>query len=119
ERRRDEHRTVETDAGLFLHHPHERPDAAAAVALAGDEDRRVPAVVLREPAGHELTLLLEVALRPEVLVLGLLPVAASSASALVVFLLLLLDDAAEAGADRIDEDEIGEPEPGGLVLDEL
>ena len=38
---------------------------------------------------------------------------------LAVAFLLGLDDAAEAGSDRIDEHEVGEREPRGLVLDEL
>src|SRR5439155_12479253 len=84
--------------------------------------RRAPAVVLGEPARHELAERLEIALLAEVLVRIRLLVGAGLALALRLLLLLLalrLDDAAEAGADRVDEDEVGEREPRGLVLDEL
>src|SRR5262249_61075350 len=65
---------------------------------------------------HELTGRLEVALVPEVL-LRICPVL-RLAALLRVRLLLGLDDSAEAGADRVDEDEVAEGEPRRLVLDE-
>ena len=116
ERGRDEDRAVQPDAGALLEHPREAADAVAAVALARDEHRRAPAAVLGEPATHELAKRLEVALVPEVLlrVGGVLRLRAL----LGLVLLLRLDDAAEAGAHRVDEHEVGEREPGRLVLDE-
>ena len=117
ERRRDEDGAVQADARGLLQRPHEAADPVAAVALAGDEDRRAPAPVLREPAAHELAERLEVALVAEVL-LGIGGVVGLCA-VLAVALLVGLDDAAEAGPDRIDEDEIREREPRGLVLDQL
>ena len=116
QRGRDQDRAVQPDAGALLEHPHQPPDAIAAVALARDEDRRSPAAVARQPAAHELAQRLEVALLAEVLV-------RVGGVALLVVLLrgglrLALDDPAEARSDRIDEHEIGEGEPGRLVLHE-
>ncbi len=72
---------------------------------------------------HELAERLEVALLAEVLVrIRLLAFALLRRALLLPLLLALLvglDDAAEAGADGVDEDEVGEREPRGLVLDEL
>ena len=113
----DEDRPVEADPGSLLQHSHEASDAVAAVALAGDEDRRAPPAVCGQPAPHELRERLEVALLPEVLLRVdalVLVVARVPVGGLV--LLLALDHAAEAGADRVDEHEVGEREPGRLVL---
>ena len=116
ERGRDEDRAVQPDARALLEHPREPADAVAAVALARDEHGRAPAAVLGEPAAHELAERLEVALVPEVLLrVGSV---VRLRALLAVALLLRLDDAAEAGADRVDEHEVGEREPGRLVLDE-
>ena len=111
EGRRDEDGAVQADARGLLQRPSEAADPIAAVALAGDEHRRAPAPVLREPAAHELAERLEVALVAEVL-LGIGGVVGLCA-VLAVALLVGLDRAAEAGPDRIDEDEIREREPPG------
>ena len=115
ERGRDQDRAVQPDSRGLLQHAHEPADAVPAVALAGDEDRRAPPAVPGEPAAHELAERLEIALVAEVLRGG--------ASTVLLFLLLavlglVLDDAAEAGAHRIDEHEVGEREPRLLVLHE-
>ncbi len=71
----------------------------------------------REPPADELAQRLEIALVPEELAIA--PVLA-----VVLFLAVgaivavALDDAAEAGADRIDEHQIAEREPRLLVRDE-
>ena len=117
EGRGDEDRAVEADPGSLLQHAHEAADAVAAVALAGDEHRRGPPAVRGQPTPHELGERLEVALLPEVLlrVDGLVLVLARAPVGSLL-LLLALDHAAEAGADRVDEHEVGEREPGRLVL---
>ena len=108
--RRDEDRSVQADAGRLLEHASEPPDAVAAVALARDEDRRSPAPVVGEPAAHELTERLEVALVAEVLLRigGVLRLRVALGLGL---LLGRLDDAAEARTDGVDEHEVGEREP--------
>jgi hypothetical protein len=72
---------------------------------------------LGEPAAHELAQRLEVALVPEVL-LGVGHVVRRLRILLLGLLLGRLDDAAEAGPDGIDDDQVGEGKPGRFVLDE-
>ncbi len=73
----------------------ERP-AEAAIALAGEEFRRAEAVLFLQPAHDEGREAVDIALdRIEALAH-----------------LIAADDAAIAGARRIDEDEVGEIEPG-------
>ena len=69
-----------------------------------------------EPPAHELPQRLEIALVAEVL-LGVGVVAVLGAFRLIV-LLRRLDHAAEPGADGVDEDQVGERQPGLLVRHE-
>ena len=81
--------------------PHDLRGTEAAVALAGDEFRRFEAIVRLDPAAHGDGKRLDIA------------VDAVERAAHVV----AAEDAAIAGAGGIDEDEIGEIEPGVGIVD--
>jgi len=102
ERGRDEHDAVEADRKVALHARDEQRGADAAIALAEDVLRGVPAIVLRDVGADEVgdgVGVLVVA--PEILVL------------------LLAHRAAVAGADGIDEHEVGGAEDRGRVVAQL
>ena len=104
ERRRDQHEATDRHAdvvGQFLRHGR-RPEPA--IALADEIDRRAPALMPGQPESDDRAERGDIGAHvPERLVR--------------VFLLALA--AAEAGADRVDEDEVGEAEPCRRVVDEV
>ena len=97
EQGRDHDQPAHADALLGLQVAHDLRTADAAIALAGDEFRRQQAIVFFQPAtDHQRD-------RADIAVDGIEPLAHIFAGR---------DETAVAGADGIDEDEIGEVEPG-------
>ena len=99
DRRRDQDHAVEADVHLPLEPRHEHRAADAAVALAEDVLGRVPAVVHGEEGADEVGD-----------GVGVLVVAPE------VGVLLVAERAAEAGADRVDLDEVGEAQQARRVV---
>jgi hypothetical protein len=101
---RDQRHAAQADAVLALEPLGDQRAAEAAVALAGEKGGRGGAAVRRQPAGDEVRQRLRVAVHRKVaraqLVGG-------------------LHEPAEAGPHGIDEDEVGEVEPGFGVGDEI
>ena len=108
--RRDQDRAVRGDREVLGQAPGERGDPEAAIALAGDHLGRQPALVAGQIEPDELAEAVEIALHAPI-VAGL---------ALFRRLLVALGAGfrhdAVAGADRIDEDEVSEGEPGVRVV---
>ena len=97
EQGRNQDQPAHADALLGLQIAHDLRTADAAIALAGDEFRRQQTIVFFQPApDHQRD-------RADVAVDRVEPLA---------HILAGRDEAAVAGADGIDEDEIGEVEPG-------
>src|SRR6185437_17174512 len=103
ERRRYEDRPVEADAFL-LQQPRQASDAVSSIALSCDEDRRAPPPMFGQPSADELAHRLEVGPDAEIGV-GIVPLGCLLRG---ITSLGRIDDTAEAGADRIDEDDIRE-----------
>ena len=97
EHRRDQDQPLHADALLDLQVAHKFRPAYAAVALPGDEFRRRQAIVLFQPAPDRHRDRADVAV---------------NGKELLAYVFAGRDEAAIAGADRIDVNKVGEVEPG-------
>ena len=97
EHRREQRHAVERDSEVGLQRLGDQRPAEPAIALADEVLRRPEPPALRQPAQDEVGERLDVAVDRQVAVPQ--PV-------------VRLDQPAEPGADRVDEDEVGEIEPG-------
>src|SRR5262249_52748710 len=83
--------------------------------FAGDVSRRLPELVLRKKSLDELAQRIQVAVELIVFLL----VDRLARVLLVLLCTVSIEHTAEAGADRIDKNEIGELEPALLIIDQL
>lgn len=116
ERRRNGDGRSQPDPVFLLQAARELRGAEAAIALACDKYGRVPKLVPGEEALDEFAERFEIAIEAEEFFL--VRTFAGLRLLLVGRLLLLLDDAAEAGADRINENKIGKGDPAFGIISE-